>query len=60
VFARIAASPEVLAEKLVYCENEEHVFSCASWRSTLLGNTSYARKDEAIAATVIKLKEVAE
>lgn len=58
LFHRITSSPEVLAEKFVYCENEEHIFSCASWRSTLLGNTSYARKGEAIAATVEKLKEI--
>jgi hypothetical protein len=58
LFDRITQSPEVLAEKFVYCENEEYTFSCASWCSTLLGNTSYARKEEAIAATVAKLKEV--
>ena len=59
VFDRITASPEVLAENFVYCESEEYTFSCASWRSTLLGNTSYARKEEAHTATVEKLKEVA-
>lgn len=59
-FDRITQSPETLAETLVYCEQPEHQYSCASWRSVVLGSTSYARKSEAIAATVAKLKEVGE
>lgn len=60
VFASITKSPEMLAETLVYCEQPEYQYSCASWRSVVLGSTSYARKSEALAATLAKLKEVAE
>lgn len=59
VFEEITESPETLAETLVYCEQPEYQYSCASWRSVVLGSVSYARKSEAIAATVAKLKEVA-
>ena len=53
LFDRITASPEVLAEKLVY-----DVEWC--WFSTILWNGVWSSKEEAIAATVEKLKEVAE
>lgn len=60
VFDKITETPDVLAETLVYCEQPEYQYSCASWRSVVLGNVSYARKSEAITATVAKLKEVTE
>jgi hypothetical protein len=71
LFDRITASPEVLAEKLVYCSLEEYYKPFSSnkcgmglvireeWRSTITGGT-YRSKAEALAATVEKLKEVAE
>lgn len=59
VFETITASPEVLAEKLVYktiCVAVNRVtYSC--WKSTIT-DESYRTKEEAIAATVAKLKEV--
>lgn len=57
VFQKITASPEVLAEKFVYCE--ETLPGWDIWCSLLLGNVGYATKREAIAATVARLKEVA-
>lgn len=57
LFHRITASPEALAEKLVYCEEPERFCEAASWCSLLLGKVSYAKKAEAIAATVAKLNE---
>jgi hypothetical protein len=61
VFDRITASPEVLAEKLVYRTIEIAVnrvtYSC--WKSTIT-EEKYRTKDEAIAATVAKLREVEE
>lgn len=51
-FEEITESPETLAEKLVYC----HI---CGWTSYLL-NFHTLNRDEAIAATVAKLKEVAE
>jgi hypothetical protein len=60
LFAEITKSPEVLAEKLVYCEEPERFCENASWCSLLLGKVSYAKKAEAIAATVAKLNEVVE
>ena len=50
VFDRITASPEVLAEKLVYC----HI---SGWTSCFINFHTFDRA-EAIAATVAKLKEV--
>lgn len=58
LFTEITKSPEALAEKLVYCEKPERFCECASWCSLLLGKVSYAKKAEAIAATVAKLNEV--
>lgn len=56
VFDRITASPEVLAPEFVYCEE---VFpGWDTWCSLLLGNVGYRTKQEAIAATVARLKEV--
>jgi hypothetical protein len=59
LFARITASPEVLAEKLVYRTIEIAVnrvtYSC--WKSTIT-EEAYRTKAEAIAATVERLKEV--
>lgn len=53
VFDRITASPEVLAEKLVYRYDGN-----GTWRSFLLYGYEFLTKEEAIAATVEKLKEV--
>jgi hypothetical protein len=58
VFDRITASPEVLAEKLVYC-----VFNAwgeSHWKSTVIGEKKFPTLTKAIAATVARLKEVAE
>ena len=59
LFDRITASPEVLAEKLVYRTIEIAVnrvtYSC--WKSTITED-AYRTEAEAIAATVAKLKEV--
>jgi hypothetical protein len=60
LFANITASPEVLADKLVYCIKD--FFYCTSgkvvrWTSTI-SDWDYDTKAEAIAATVAKLKEV--
>lgn len=53
VFARITASPEVLAEELV-------TLDCDGWWAYVgIGKRkSYPTREEAIAATVAKLKEV--
>lgn len=51
VFQQITQSPEVLAEKLVFWEG--------GWTSRFIQFTS-TNREEAIAATVMKLKEVAE
>ena len=51
-FDRITASPEVLAEYLVFRD-----FKTGMWTS-LMGVESFAEYKEAIAATVAKLKEV--
>jgi hypothetical protein len=60
VFQRITASPEVLTEKLVYRTIKIAVnrvtYSC--WKSTIT-EEAYRTKAEAIAATVARLKEVA-
>ena len=57
VFDRITQSPEVLAEKLVY-------HGVTSWDDEFYASTIcdeiYKTRAEAIAATVAKLKEVAE
>ena len=55
VFDQITASPEVLAPKLVYVS----LFN-ACWYSTLTGDVMYKSREEAEAAAVEKLKEVAE
>lgn len=59
-FDCITASPEVLAEKLVYdwghlCHNGDIKIY---WKSTILPDAVFCSKSEAIAATVAKLKEV--
>ena len=67
VFDRITASPEVLAEKLVYqrhCkmihQNDKRTIEywTYSWKSTVIQGQSFETKAEAIAATVAKLKEI--
>jgi hypothetical protein len=62
VFNRITASPEVLAAKLVYCnvtvrEQPGRVELTKGWYSTIIRNKVWSNEEEAIAATVEKLKE---
>lgn len=58
IFARIMQSPEALAEKLVYAV---HYGGLYFWHSTLIYPAfPFETKEEAIAATVEKLKEVTE
>jgi hypothetical protein len=60
VFQQITASPEVLAEKLVYSEwIEAFDKSLLVYRSTILGSKHFKSYAEAIAATVARLKEIA-
>ena len=58
VFDRITSSMDVLADKFVYCAEQEHFCECADWRSVILGNVSFTTRYEAFAATLAKLKEV--
>ena len=58
VFDRITASPKVLAEKFVYSVAFDYCYE--EWYSTLFPDKDFGTKPEAIAATVAKLKEVAE
>ena len=58
LFDKITASPAALSDKLVYCEEPERLCECASWRSVILDNISFASREEAFAATIEKLKEV--
>ena len=70
VFARITASPEVLAPKFVYCnvtvktipgtsrEQPGGVDITKGWYSTIIPDKVWSSESEAIAATVAKLKEV--
>ena len=67
VFDRITASPEVLAEKLVYQRNCKMIHQndkCTieywtfSWKSSVIKGQSFETKEQAIAATVARLKEV--
>ena len=72
VFDRITASPEVLAEKLVYptygmisrtwdFEKDDWGTAEPSWSSSVTpSDLYYSTKEEAIAATVARLKEVGE
>lgn len=58
-FDRITASPEVLAEKLVYALTYGcSVGAVKHWYSTVVLGTYFSKKEEAIAATVARLKEV--
>lgn len=62
VFDRITASPEVLAEKLVHSYLEIPPFTVdivMVHRSTIFPYLTFESREEAIAATVAKLKEVA-
>lgn len=69
LFDHITQSPEVLAEKLVYRRNCKMIhqddkrtleYWTYSWKSSVIPGQSFETKEEAIAATVAKLKEVAE
>ena len=58
LFDRVTASPEVLAERLVY-------ITVTAWgetvyMSTIIRDGMFKTREEAIAATVAKLKEVVE
>lgn len=69
-FQRITKSPEALAEKLVYRDEEHKIaFSVVirgkeqkmeheCWRSTIIPGDCWAEYDRAYAATVARLKEV--
>ena len=57
VFDRITASPEVLAENLVYIIRCEADPSLAGWTSNVVQSV-FETRSEAIAATVARLKEV--
>lgn len=70
VFHQITASPEVLAEKFVYCnvtvktipstsrEQPGGVNITKGWYSTIIPDKVWSSESEAIFATVAKLKEV--
>ena len=63
LFDRITSSPEMLAEKLVYCnvtvkEQPDRVELTKGWYSTIIRGKVWSNESEAIAATVAKLKEV--
>lgn len=69
LFEQLKKSPKTLAEKLVYCSLTEYYNPFSpnkygmglvireEWQSTITGGT-YRTKSEALAATVVKLKEV--
>lgn len=59
VFARITVSPEVLAEKLVYLVRDSYNGAANYyWCSTVADDGMWRTKQEAITATVAKLKGV--
>ena len=58
LFDRITASPEVLAPNLVYFVSTS--WGEAYWTSTITEEKEFESYEDAIAATVAKLKEVAE
>lgn len=61
VFDRITASPEALAPlfvRKVWTIAEEHIVS--RWVSAIVPDIYYESESEAIAATVAKLKEIAQ
>lgn len=61
VFHRITASPEVLAEKLVFWMSLHHSDGSVEWVAvSTIAEGKWKTKAEAIAATVAKLNEVAE
>ena len=57
LFARITASPEVLAEKLVFDCGDKDGDGYRAWYSSVT-EMYYFEESEAIAATVARLKEV--
>ena len=61
VFDQITASPEVLAEKLVYeIRSTDPVFGGTYywWCSTIIPGEKWKKREEVFSATVEKLKEV--
>lgn len=61
VFQQITASPEVLAEMLVFTSYfEDCHYKARAWKSVFFLPNRYRTKEEAISATVAKLKEVVE
>jgi hypothetical protein len=59
VFDRITRSPEVLASRLVHIFVCEHDTSIKGWTSNIIFDV-FDTYEEAIAATVARLKEMAE
>lgn len=57
VFHRITASPGGLAENFVYSVAFDYCYE--EWYSTLFPDKVFSTKSEAVAATVARLKEVA-
>lgn len=63
VFDQITESPEVLADKLVYeIHSTDPVFGGTYywWCSTVIPGEKWVKKEDAIAATLERLKEVVE
>ncbi len=63
VFDRLISSPEVLAKVLVFCnvtvrEHPGGVELTKGWYSTIIRKKVWSNEEEAISATVEKLKEV--
>lgn len=61
VFHRITESPETLAEKLVFWMSWHKADGAVEWYAvSTVAEGKWSTKEEAIAATVAKLKEVQE
>jgi hypothetical protein len=61
VFQKITESPEVLAKKMVYeIRSTDPMFGGTYywWCSTIIPGEKWAKREDAIAATLAKLKEV--
>ena len=70
LFDKITTSPEVLAEKFVYCnvtvktitgtsrEQPGGIDIVKEWYSTIIPGKVWSSEEEAIAATVVRLKKV--
>lgn len=63
VFHHITQSPDVLVDKLVYeILSTDPVFGCTyyGWCSTIIPGEKWVKREEAITATLAKLKKVVE